>query len=124
MWGQFSTWNSVLGPTLSSTYIQCPSFENQPYHKQCEGDQESKKDLPNVGDYNFAGCRKLCIDYAKIHGPGCCKASDNGVCSFFVKGKVVDQPDQPTRKAVYCTTAYHAGSVLLNMLYCIILIIT
>ena len=116
--------NSISGPALSSTYIQCPSFENQPYHKACKGTEKKIwqiKDIPNIGQNKFAGCRKLCIDYAQIHGPGCCSVSETGKCVFVIKGKVVNTPERTNGKAVYCTTSYDAGKVPLNFLCCIFL---
>ena len=66
------------------------------------------------GYYNFAGCRKQCLIYAEEHGPGCCRAANNGECIFVIKGKLIDHPDKANTKAVYCTNSYHAGSNDLN----------
>ena len=55
-------------------------------------------------------CINKCRAFATEYGPGCCELSEEGYCSYFVKGTVTDALiDRGLIKTSICNLRYDSG---------------
>ena len=100
--------NLFLGPSYASTYVHCSSFDDVQKKQICSDGQ--KVEVWDFADDKDSECISKCHAYASDYGPGCCELSEEGYCSYFVKGKVTEAlVDTGSIKNSICTLRYDSG---------------